>query len=1044
MSTICKSSVRPLGRKEKWDKRNYYLGNASLFKRLLTLILSCILTNFTYSLTFQENNIIQGKVTDDKGIPLEAVTITIKNTTLATATDSEGFFELRLPSAESVELRAQSLGFEDKVAKVSPGDTVTLVLVRDGAELDEVVVIGFGTVKKRDLTGSVTSIKAEDIIRSPAHNSMESIQGQVPGLDITRNSGSATSGVSMNIRGNRSLSGANSPLLIIDGMQGGSVSDIHPQDIESIDVLKDASSTAIYGSQGANGVIIVTTKRGRSGRPKVNYNGYVGANGWAQYPDLRTGDDYIRLRREAAKTAGQWEGPEDDQTLFTAGEWLALQNNQWVNWKDEVFHTGLVQNHQLSVNGGNENTTALLSGGYYRELGTFKNDQMDKYNLRLNIDQNVGDYVKLGTSSQITHYGGQNRAENVLWRAATNVPLGLPYDENGNVVLWPVGREGRVSPLADEATDYTARYQNTTTNIIANGFAEVKPLAGLSLRSNFGVNLAYDSNKSFEGANSINRAGEQPNSLASINNTDQRFLNWDNIVNYTFEIADHSFTATGLTSWTKSMSTSSYLEGMGQLIEEQLWHNLSANQRETFSIRSGYVQSQTFSYALRLNYSFLGKYLVTLSNRWDGASRLSPSNQWAAFPSVALGWRVSDEGWFNSDIFSDFKVRTSYGQTGNSGINEYGTQSYLTGHSNAAFQDRPFVYYVYNNMIGNENLGWERSASWNLGVDVSLFNGRVNLVADVYDTKTTDILLPRTLPTSMGSGNNTPFQIYQNIGSSSNRGVELVLNTKNISNEAFSWNSDFTFGANRERITNLVDGRDIIGATTRETESLLIGRPLQSFYTFQRLGIWQEYEAELAATYFRDEAKTQPFRPGDIKLADLNGDNVIDDVNDVTYIGSRVPRWTLGVNNTFTFKGFDLNVYAIARWGQMMEYDFTGAFNPHGRGNQVDYLNYWTPDNPTNDFPRPDMTDFYNYYGYQSYSFVDGSYIKLKTITLGYRLPQGLTKSSKVNGLRVFVSGNNIYSWAKSPFVQHYDAERGGSATSPLLRQFVLGINIDL
>lgn len=990
---------------------------------------------------------ITGIVISQTGEPLEGVTISVMNTTLATSTDNEGRFTLQFPADASIaNLLIQSVGYKDVRRPVQRGDNIEVTMETDDTALDEVVVIGFGTVRKRDLTGSVTSIKSDDVVRSPAHNSMESIQGQVPGLDITRNSGRATSGVSMTIRGNRSLSdfdGANAPLVIIDGMQGGNVADIHPQDIESIDVLRDASSTAIYGSQGANGVIIVTTKRGSTGAPKINYNAYVGANGWAQYPEMRKGEDYLNLRREAGRTAGQWSGPSDDQTLFTVGEWAALQAGQWTNWKDEVFHTGIVQNHQLSVQGGNNNTTALLSGGYYRELGSFQDDQLDKYNLRLNIDHNLNDYIKVGTSSQITHYDGSIRASNVLTRAVTNVPLGLPYDDNGNVVLWPLGREGQVSPLADEATPYTAQYRESNTNIIANGFAEIKPFAGFSFRSNFGANLAYDSDRSFQGPNSILRAGEQPNSRATIFNQNRSFLNWDNIVNYTFDISDHNVTATALTSWTQSKLSWSDMAGEGQLVEQQLWHNIGANERDSYVINSNYVQSQTFSYAFRLNYSYLGKYLLTLSNRWDGASRLSPGNQWAAFPSAAAAWRVSDEDWFDSNAIGDFKVRLSYGQTGNSGIQEYGTQSVITGHTNSAFQDQPRVYYIYSTLIGNENLGWERSASWNLGFDLNMFGGRINLVADLYDTKTTDILLPRTLPTSMGSGNNTPFQIYQNIGSSNNRGIEFILNTKNIVKENFTWNTDFTFGANRERITDLIDGRDIIGAGTRETESLLIGRPLRSFYTFQRLGIWQEHEAEEAGRYFRDAAMTQPFVPGDIKLADLNGDFIIDDQNDVTYVGAPVPKWTLGFNNTFTYRNFDLNVYAIARWGQMMEYEFTSRYDPQGLGNQAAYLDYWTPENPSNDFPRPSMTDFYNYLGYQSYSFVDGSYVKLKTVTLGYRLPTETAQRMKLNGLRIFASGNNIFSWARSPLVQHYDAERGGEITEPLLRQFVLGVNLD-
>lgn len=987
---------------------------------------------------------IKGKITDEQGVAIVGATVSMVNSVLSTSTNNAGEFIIKMLGDETT-IKVTSVGYKERVLTVKSEGVLNIILAKDDQALEEVVVIGYGKVKKRDLTGSVVSVKSEDIVRSPASNAMESLQGQVPGLDITRASGSATAGLNMNIRGKRSLSkaeGANSPLVIIDGMQGGNISDINPQDIESIDVLKDASSTAIYGSQGANGVIIVTTKKGREGKPLVTYNGYVGVNGWAQYPEMRQGEDYIALRREAGKTAGQWTDSSDDQTLFTVGEWAALQQNQWTDWKKEVFHNGFVQNHQLSVSGGNNNTKGLLSGGYYREVGSFKNDALDKYNLRLNVDQNIGAFVKVGTNSQITRYQGSNRAENVLWRAATNVPLGLPYDDQGKVVLWPLGREGKVSPLADEANEFTAQHRIATTNIITNGFAELNIFKGFTFRSNLGVNLSYRKNYDFANENSIDRAGEFPSSLASILGNDRTFINWDNIVNYNFLLKDHSFNVTGLTSWTQSKLNSSYMEGTGQLVPQQLWHNIGANNKESYVIRSGFVQSQTLSYALRANYSFKGKYLLTVSNRWDGASRLSNDKKWASFPSVAAAWRVSDEHWFNLKTVNELKLRASYGQTGNSGISEYGTQSGVTSFSNAAFQDQGYIYHVYNTLIGNENLGWERSASWNLGLDAQLFSGRVNLTLDLYDTKTTDILLPRTLPTSMGSGNNTPFQIYQNIGSTNNRGIELILHTKNI-DKNLKWNTDLTFGANKEKILDLIDGRDIIGATTRETESLLIGKPLQSFYTFKRLGIWQADEAEEASRYFKDANKTQSFKPGDIKLADLNGDFVIDDVNDVTYIGSTSPKWTLGLNNSFAYKNFDLSFYAIARWGQMMDYELTGAYDPQGKGNQPAYFNYWTPENPTNDFPRPSLTNFYNYLGYQTYSYLDASYIKLKTVTLGYKLPKAVSDKMKINALRFYLTGNNLFTWTKSDLVRNYDAERGGSAKSPLLRQFVFGVNLD-
>jgi len=1003
--------------------------------------------------SFTQEGVISGRVLDSVSrLPLMGVGVKLKDTDISVATDEQGRFSISSDSKGQVVLVFSYIGYDSQEISTTAGSTMEVRLIETASELDEVVIIGYGTVRKRDLTGSVASVRSEDIVRSPTHNAMESLQGQVPGLDIVRNSGRATSGLTMNIRGKRSLSSAtdefgnliaNNPLFIIDGVQGGNISDIPPQEIESIEVMKDASSTAIYGSQGANGVIIVTTKRGKAGKTQINFNGYTGLNGWAQYPKMRMGDDYLQLRREAAKTAGQWSSPDDDQTLFTAEEWGALSNNQWVDWVDEVLKVGIVQNYQLTASGGTDKTAGLLSAGYYQEKGSFKDDEMDKYNLRGNVDHSFSNYLKIGAATQLTHYAAYERAENVLWRAATNEPLGMPYDDNGQVVLWPLGRAGKVSPLADEAGDYIAKHQRLTTNVLANGYIELKPTEGLSLRSNLGVNFNFRRNSDFESESSIDRAGNYNESIAYILSAEKLFITWENIASYSKVFGNHSLGLTALTSWTQSKFRSSYSEGAGQLIPNQLWHNLSANAKESYVIRSSYTQSQTFSYAFRANYSYLGKYLLTLSNRWDGASRLAKNNKWAAFPSAALAWRASDEEWLSGvKNLDELKIRLSWGMTGNSGISEYGTQSWLQPLSNAAFQDRGFTYYVYDTFLGNENLSWEKSSSWNLGVDFGFYSGRLTGSVDLYNTKTTDILLPRTLPTSLGSGNNTPFQIYENIGGTNNRGIELNVNTVNIKKQNFGWQTNLTFAANRERITDLIDGRDIIGATTRETESLLIGRPLNSFYTFKRLGIWQLDEAEEAAKYFKDAAKTQPFQPGDIKLADLNGDYIIDETNDVQYIGSTSPKWTIGLNNTLNYKNFDLSVYVIGRWGQLMTYDFTASYDPSGRGNHPAYLDYWTPENPTNDFPKPDLTNFYNYRGYQSLNYVDGSYIKLKTVSFGYKIPSSVFRNWKVSDFRLYLSANNLFTITRSHLVQNYDPERGGAATSPLQRQFVFGVNI--
>ena len=1001
--------------------------------------------------TVSQERVIKGKVVDEADEPLIGVSVLLKGVGIGTVTDFDGNFTLNVPAGEKT-VEFSYIGYKSQIVTLTASNQINVRLMPDTQALDEVVVVGYGTMKKRDLTGSVTSVKAADIIKSPASNAMEALQGQVPGMDIVRNSGKATSGVTINIRGKRSLSDvtdefnnsvANAPLFIIDGMQGGNFADIAPSDIESIEILKDASSTAIYGSQGANGVILITTKKGAEGKVKLSYNGYYGVNGWAQYPEMLTGEDYIQVRREAYRTAGQWSSTADDQKLFSAEEWQAIQNGDWTNWKNEVLHNGSEMSHQITASGRTSNTTAMLSAGYYHEKGSFKDDKMDKYNLRLNVEHKFNNFIKIGANSQVTHYAQNERAENVLWRAATNVPLGKAYDENGQVVLWPLGVTSRVSPLADEATDNTAKHHVLHTNIIANGYLDITPVKGLSIRSNLGTNFTHYRKQDFEGANSIDRAGEYATARARVASSEKSFINWDNIVNYTRTIKNNTFSLTGLTSWTQSKFTNVLAQGDGQLVDSYLWHNLGANDKSSYVIGSNYIQHQTFSYAIRANYSYMSKYMLTVSNRWDGDSRLAEGHKWASFPSVAVAWRINEEAFLrNVQTIDNLKLRLSWGKTGNSGIMAYGTQSGLTPKTNSAFQDNGYTYYLFNEYIGNINTSWEISKTWDLGLDIALLNNRVSATIDLYKVKTSDILLPRQLPSSMGASNNVTFKTYQNIGATQNKGLEVGLNTVNVDRKNFRWSTTISFATNQEKITELIDGKDMAIGSDVETQTLMIGRPLFSFYEYTNLGIWQESEREEAGKYFKDAAKTQPFQPGDIKLKDLNGDFVIDS-QDRGYIGSTSPKWTGGFNNTFQIGNFDLNVYFVARWGQYIEYELAGAYDPQGKSNFPAYFNYWTPENPSNDFPRPDNTQFYNYVGYQSLKYIDGSYWKLKTLSLGYTLPKLATSKMGISNLRVYVTANNVFSKAKNHLIQNYDAERGGSAKSPLQRQFVFGLNLD-
>ncbi|OON69128.1 hypothetical protein B0919_10495 [Hymenobacter sp. CRA2] len=1010
------------------------------------VLLSCVATA-SHAQSRTQTRVISGLVVSaDSKEPIAGATVILKGTTIGNTTNADGKFILNVPSNEPATIVVSFLGYRPEELTVGNGQNVVQIQLEENiAALNDVVVIGFGAVKKRDVTGSVHSVKAEEIVQTPTHNALEALQGRVPGADIVRNSGAAGANSSITIRGNRSINSAgssidkNSPLVIIDGFQGGNINDLNPNDIESIEILKDASATAIYGAQGGNGVIIVTTKRGVANKVHVDYNGYYGVNDY-QFPESRIGDSYLALRREAYRTVGQWSSPADDARLFPApGEYDAVQNGQWVNWVDQVKHRGVQQSHAVSLRGGTETTKIFASTGYFREEGMLANNNFNRYNARLNVDQSISKVFKAGLLSQVTYYKQDDRRDPLS--VATSIsPLGVPYDENGRVNTFPIiTDQTRISPLADEAGPNVARNNTIRTNIIANGYLEAKPLRGLTLRTNFGSNLDFRRQGIFNDRLSLAQNGTGL-SVASTQNTFSRFINWDNILTYVQEFGKSTVTLTGITNYIRSDVDNTYAGGQNQLLASQLFYDLnsSSTSGRTFASPSTlpYVGSKNMAYAARANYNYAGKYLLTLTGRYDGSSRLASGNKWDFFPSIAAAWNIGDEDFLrNSRKLTQLKLRTSYGVTGNYAIAPYGTQSVLAASPRMSFGEVPAQMYQFSPTVGNPNLGWEKSATLNLGLDLGFFDNRLMATIDAYDTRTSDILLLRPLPQSTGVS-----QIYENIGATRNRGIELSITSQNFSTENFSWSTTLTFTRNKEEITELLDGRNIIGS---EQNSLLLGYPINSFYSYTKQGIWQANEADEAAKY---KTGTYTFQPGDIKLADLNGDFVLDAANDQSYIGSAVPKFVMGLQNTVKYRGFDLNVFAMARYGQMINARFLGRYNPSGTGNGPANLEYWTPENPTNDFPRPrkdaGLNSYSGYFGYQALNFVDGSYFKIRTMTLGYTLPKSIGSKALLQNARLYVTATNLLILTKSHLLDNYDPERGGDESTPLSRQVLVGLNL--
>lgn len=973
-----------------------------------------------------------GKVTDAEGNALIGVTIKLKGSGAGTVTDVNGNFSINATAGAT--LVVSYLGFQTKEVVLGAERVLNIKLLENQSALDEVVVVGYGTVKKRDLTGAVSSVKADEIMRTPTPNVMDALQGKVSGMDIQKSSGRAGSGVEIALRGNRSIYGDNTPLYIIDGIPGD-FSKLNPSDVESIDVLKDASSTAIYGSAGSNGVVIITTKKGKAGKTTVNFDSYFGYNGFPKYPHGMTGEAYLNLKREAYRTEhGNY--PEFMNDIFkNPNQLAAYEAGKWVDWVDLSLRDGIQQNYSVSVNGGTEKTNAYISLNYNKEQGLIKNDDYQKYAVRANVDHTLSDIFKVGTNLQMTYTDNDQAAQNIFGNSLTFLPLGDPFDASGKIQHVPV--DGVTNPLSDQIEN---QYVNNTLNsyFAGNGYVEAKPIKGLSFKSILGVTLGSSRNGKYFGAQSIANPEAGFSLPAAVISNDRSYnYRWENILGYEFEVAkNHHFALTGVTSWSKNQSENSFAGGSGFDLDSYSFYNLNAATSK-ITVRSAYTGSQSMSYVGRVNYNYKGKYLFSLSSRWDGVSRLSEGNKWDVFPAAAFAWRIGDEEFFrNVNAVSNLKLRLGYGVTGNSGgVGAYGTQA---GGFNApkpvGFGDNPGPAFILNQQLANAGLGWEKSYNTNIGLDADFMKGIVNVTLDWYNTDTKDLLYLRSMPASLGGSWGAPFSMWQNVGETNNKGLELLVNTRNINRKDFSWNTSLTFAANKEKIVSLPGNKNLIAS------GLFLGQPIETFYDYKYLGIWQESEAAEAAKYNS--------KPGGLKLATDGTFNQAGvhayGANDKQILGSAVPDWTAGLQNNFVYKNFDASIFLTARWGQMIASNLITRYDPTtGVGNSPDDSDYWTPENPGAYLPRPGLySTTSGYVGFDALRYVDGSYIKVRNITLGYTLPQQLSKKVAMQRFRVYATANNPFIFTKSNLLKYQDPESNGSDNFPLTKQFVFGLNV--
>lgn len=956
---------------------------------------------------------IKGKITDEQGLSLPGATVLVKNTNKSTTTDFDGNYTIT--ASETDILVFSYIGYTTKEIAVSGQKTINVSLKEDISKLEEVVVVGYGTQKRSDITGAVASVPKERLENLPVTNVLHAIQGTTAGLKIAQGSSVPGSSASIQVRGVNSINASTSPLIVLDGIPFfGTTNDINPNDIKSIEVLKDASAVAIYGTRGSNGVILITSKRGSAanGKPIIKYSGYVGFEEISNPLKPMGPDAYVQKYADFLKA----NNLPQTAVLPNAFEVNNFNAGITTDWLKEASQSGQIQEHNLSISSGTDKFQYFISGSKLKQEGVVKGYQFQKTNFRINIDSQITDYLKVGTSAFFTENNYDGGRANFLYATAMS-PYSVPKNENGSYLIYPMAPELLFSnPLLGLATDRLNRGKNLT----GSGYAELTLLKGLTYKLNGAYTYNIDRFASYTGRPANDNSG-----TAVVSNAETS--NWviENILTYNRDFNKHHIDVTGLYSAQKVDYFRSESRAVGFINDGLSYNNLSAGAtKSNFSNANEY---SLLSQMGRMNYSYDSRYLLTVTARRDGYSAFGANtNKYGVFPSVALGWNVKNEAFLKDvDVVDNLKLRLSHGKTGNQaiGVNQTATT--------ASTVQQPFdgvaLTGILYNAIGNADLNWETTVSSNIGLDFSFLNNRIGGSIEVYKSKTNDILLRRSIPNITGY-----TTIWANLGKMENKGLEISLNTVNVRNEDFSWKTDFNFSKYKNELTDLYgDEKDDLG------NNWFIGKPVRVAFDYEKEGIWQVgEEAQIA---LQDPVA----KPGDIKFKDQNEDGKIDS-NDKVILGQRDPKWTGGMINTLRYKNFNFSIFIeTSQGGLRSNRDLTYA-DEAGRRNLPADFKYWTPENKENYWPS--LSAYKNYRGYGFWE--DYSYVRIKDVRLSYQFPKE-TLGKYLEGVTIYTSVRNLHTFTKwygwDPEME-YSSRGSGDWTNnyPVVRSFSFGVNITL